>query len=441
MDITARRTGEQLVLSLTGRMDGTGAQQAASAIQQHLNDHDTAVIFDLGGVDYLSSAGLRVFQESIRKMKERNGKVAVCRLHEFTEKILGTGGFLPLLSVYPTVDAALADTKKRQSPAGREVSLAGSGWLLSAEHCADRSCTLSVTGDLRAIHDGRVSIGDVQINRGCSKGFCAGIGAMGKNRDMAAPLLGEMISIGGTVYWIPTDGHLTPDYFTAEDSGSSGMKSFSLFTIAFSGPFTDMIRISSEKPDGITLAEAYGGIFRYAAQQYPGYRGVCAVVMKATIGGVYSSDMKTSLLAAAADHAARGPAAMPGGRTVTELPFDGSISERVSEINVKPRYAGDVLISVGYGIDLKVAQNAFPADELAALYYTDPRRSADGMFLYNKGAVFRNLRWDNSAGFEAQADSVLDAGEFVAMHNLLGITKIKSALAGIVPVAQIKTEK
>jgi anti-anti-sigma factor len=71
MEITARRTGEQLVLSLAGRMDGTGAQQAAAAIQHHLNDHDTAVIFDLGGVDYLSSAGLRVIQDSIRKMKDR----------------------------------------------------------------------------------------------------------------------------------------------------------------------------------------------------------------------------------------------------------------------------------------------------------------------------------------------------------------------------------
>jgi hypothetical protein len=50
MDITARKAGEQLVLSLSGRMDGTGAQQVASAIRQHLNDHDTAIIFDLGVV-------------------------------------------------------------------------------------------------------------------------------------------------------------------------------------------------------------------------------------------------------------------------------------------------------------------------------------------------------------------------------------------------------
>ena len=129
---------------------------------------------------------------------------------------------------------------------------------------------------------------------------------------------------------------------------------------------------------------------------------------------------------------------MPGGRTVTEIPFDGSVSESVSEINVKPRYAGNVLISVGYGINLKQAQEAVPAKDLAVLYYTDPRRSEGGMFLYNKGAVFKNLIWDNAEGFETQAGRVLDAGEFVAMHNLLGITKLKSALVGIAPVSGIR---
>ena len=53
MEISASRTGEQLVLVLAGRMDGTGAQQVTAAIQQNLTDHDTALIFDLGGVDYL----------------------------------------------------------------------------------------------------------------------------------------------------------------------------------------------------------------------------------------------------------------------------------------------------------------------------------------------------------------------------------------------------
>jgi hypothetical protein len=264
---------------------------------------------------------------------------------------------------------------------------------------------------------------------------------MGKTRDMAAPLLGEMLSLGGTVYWIPTDGHLTPDFFTAEDSVSSGMKPFSLFNAAFTGPFSDMIRISSDTPEGVTLAEVYAGIFRYAKEKYPDFKGVLAVALKATIGGLCSSDMKTSLLAAAADRAARGPAAMPAGKTVTELPFDGSVQEKISVIDVTPGYAGDMLIGAGYGIDLPLAQNAFPPETLSPLFYTDARSPGTATFLYNKGAVFKNLRWNQAGDFEARIGAAQDAGEFIAMHNLLSITRLKSALVGIVLVSAIRKEK
>lgn len=441
MEITARRAGEQLVLSLSGRMDGTGAQQVASAIQQNLNDHDTSIVFDLGNVEYLSSAGLRVLQDSIRKMKERKGRVAVCRLQEFTEKILKTGGFLPLLSVYPTVEEALGAAEKNIVTGANEVRITGNGWSLSARHLANKPGTLAVTGDLQAIYTGHVTPQDVQATRGCSDGFCIGIGAMGKNRDTAAPLAGEMISIGGTVYWIPTDGHLTPDFFTAEDIKSSDMKSFSLFNVAFTGPFTDMIRISSEQPEGMTLTEVYAAVFRYVKEKYPDWKGVCAVAMKATIGGLCSSDMKTSLLAASADPSLKTPVAMPGGKTVTEVPFDRSIPEKISVVDIKPKYGGEVLISAGYGIDLAVAQKAFPGDILSPLYHSDAQMKGNAVFLYNKGAVFKNLRWDNTADFETQVRTAPDTGEFVAMHNLLSITRVRSALAGIVPVSAIRKDK
>lgn len=441
MEIIARRSGEQLVLDLAGRMDGTGAQQVTSAIQQNLNDHDTCIIFDLGGVDYLSSAGLRVFQDIILKMKERKGKVIVCRLQDFVRKLLSVGGFLTVLEVYPTVKEALAaTTKKPPFPAG-EIRIDGKGWSLSPVHLSDNFCTLAVTGSLRRAREGKVTKDDMQQFHGSARGFSVGIGAMGKDRDMAAPLLGEMVTFGRAVYWMPTDGNLTPDFFTCEDLKSSGIMSFSLFHVAFTGPFTDMLRISSEKPEGVTLAEVYEGIFRYAKQKYPQFKGICAVTMKATIGALCSSDMKTSLLAASADKKLQAPVAMPGGKTVTRLPFDRTVAEKISVIDVTGKYPGDVLISVGYGIDLGMAGKAFSSESLAPLYFTDERTDGDAPFLSNKGVVFKDLPWDNALDFEAQLETVSEAKEFVAMHNLLNMTRVRSALIGISPVSSIRQEK
>jgi len=437
MEITASRTGEQLVFTLKGRMDGTGAQQVTAAIQQNLTDHDVVLIFDLGGVDYLSSAGLRVFQESARKMKERQGRVAVCQIQDFVRRIFTAGGFLRIITEFPTADAALAGmAPASRAPAG-DVTISGTGWTLSAHHQADTPGILAVTGNLAAVHTGAVTAADIREIQLSPDGFGVAIGAMARNTEEAAPLSGEMVQAGGRVYWIPTDGNLNPDFFTAQDLESSGMKTFTLFSASFSGPFADVLRITSDNPGGMTLTEVYAAIFQYLKNQYPDFSGVCAVALKATIGGLCSSDMKNSIIAAAADRKARGPVPMPVGRTVTELPFDGSVAEKISAVNVKPQYAGSILISIGFGIDPATARNSFSEETVASLYFTDPRSATTGPFLFNKGLVFLNLHWDNTKSFDDQIRAAPANGEFVALHNLLNITTVKSAVAGVLPVSVI----
>lgn len=438
MEISASRTGEQLVLVLAGRMDGTGAQQVTAAIQQNLTDHDTALIFDLGGVDYLSSAGLRTFQESARRMKERNGRIAVCRLQDFVRKLFASGGFLRILSDYPTVEAALAGTARAATPPAGEVKIAGPGWTVSAQRLTGTPGALTVTGNLKNLHAGKISLADVKETQVSSGGFCTGIGAMAKTREAASPLLGEMVQAGGTVYWIPTDGNSNTDFFTAQDLASSGMKTFTLFSASFNDPFADLLRITSEKPEGMTIPEVYAAIFRYLREQYPAFSGACGVCLKATIGGLCSSDLRHPLLAAAEDRAAKGPEQMPGGRTVTEYPLEGTVIEKVSVVDVKPRYSGDILISIGYGLDPVTAQKTFSQEQLAALSYTNARAGSSGLFLYNKGLVFRSLPWDNAKPFGEQLCTAPAKGDFVAMHNLLGVTTVKSAVAGILPFSAIR---
>jgi anti-anti-sigma factor len=436
MEITARRTGEQLVLSLAGRMDGAGAQQVSAAIQQNLTDHDTVLIFDLGGVDYLSSAGLRVFQESARRMKERSGRIAVCNLRDFVWKLLESGGFLRVLQVFPTADAALAATAGSPGTAA-EIRVSGNGWTLAAQHLAGTAGPLMVTGSLTALHDGNITAADIRPLAVPAGGFSTGIGAMAPSREAASPLLGEMVQAKGMVWWLPTDGNQTPDYFTAQDREESGMQAFSLFSASFSGPFTDLVRISSDRAEGMTLAEVYAAIFQYVNAKTPGFSGVCAVVLKATISGLCSSDLNGSVLAAAGERARNGPAAMPVGRTVTEYPLEGTVPEKVSVVDVKPKYGGDILIGIGFGVDPATAARSFPRKALAAISYVDAR-TGPGLFLYNKGMVFTGLQWDNAAPFEEQLAFALKDGEFSALHNLLNITTVRSAVAGILPISEIR---
>lgn len=438
MDIRTSRTGTQLVLTLTGRMDGTGASQVTAAIQQNLADHDTVLIFDMAGVEYLSSAGLRVFQEITRKMADRNGKIAVCSVRDFVRKLLMFGGFFRILAEYPDPDAALKGTAPAAVPAAGEIMMTGPGWALAAVPGSARAGTLFVTGSLSSVQEGNFSASDIREVRVPARGYFTGIGAMSGTAREASGLAGEMVQAGGMVSWIPADGSRNPDFFTTRDLASSGMKTFSFFSASYSGPFSDILRISTESPEGMTLAMVYEAIFRYLKNQHREFSGVCAVTLKATIGGLGSSDIRTSLLAAAVGNAGKGPAFMPGGKTVTEYPLSGTVIERASAIDISPRYAGDTLISVGYGIDMALARVSIPAQDLPRILYTGARTPDTGLFLYSRGMVFRNLPWDASRPFEEEIGPALAKGEFVAIHNLLKITTVRSAVAGILPVATIR---
>ena len=438
MEITARRTGAQLVLSLVGRMDGTGAAQVSAAIQQHLTDHDSALIFDMAGVDYLSSAGLRVFQESAKKMAARRGKIAVCSVRDFVKKLFAAGGFSRILTEYPDVSSALSATSPAPAPASGEVRIAGSGWTLTAVPGTGRNGTLDVTGSLRALHAGSIGPADVREIPGSPGRYTAAIGAMAKDAPSASPLLGEMVQAGGMVCWIPTDGSLTPDFFTPEDLASSGMKTYSLYAASFAGPFSDLLRITAERPAGMTIAEVYEAVFRYLEGQRPGFSGVCAVTLKATLAGLCSADLKTSVLAAAAGQAGRAPVLVPGGRTVTEYPLAGTVIEQASQVDIVPRYAGDTLISVGYGVDPARARSSFSESDLARIASAGKPVQGRGLFLYNKGMVLKNVPWDNAQPFDEQLPAALAGGEFVALHNLLNVTTVRSAVAGILPVSAIR---
>lgn len=439
MEIIARRTGEQLVLGLQGRMDGTGAQQVTAAVQQNLNDHDAILIFDMNGVDYLSSAGLRVFQEYARRMKERKGSIAVCRLQDFVRKLFTSGGFFHILVEYPTVEAALAATAPASDLSAGEVTLSGTGWKLSARHITRSPGTLMVTGSLRALHSGVVSADNIREIHIPDDAFSLGIGAMAATPGDASPLAGEMVQAAGSVYWIPTDGQSNPDFFTKKDASQSGMKTFSFFSVTVDGPFSDVLKITSDKPDGIALSDLYGAVFSYLRQQYPDFTGACAIALKATVGGICSSDLKTSLLAAAAQNAGKNGTIQRFGHTV-ESPFLETAMSRASVVDVRPKYAGNVLIGIGYGIDTAAAGKAFPGATIPALTETGSQGQVPGIFQYTKGMIFRSLQWDNARPFEEELRTAPVTAEFVAMHNLLAITTVKSAVVGIIPVYTIRNQ-
>ena len=72
MEIKTMRTGIELTVELTGRLDTLTSPDLEERLDEEL-DGIEKIIFDLGGVEYISSAGLRVLVGAYQMMEDKGG--------------------------------------------------------------------------------------------------------------------------------------------------------------------------------------------------------------------------------------------------------------------------------------------------------------------------------------------------------------------------------
>ena len=57
------------------------------------------VILDMAGVNYISSAGLRVLLSNAKNQEDKNQKFVICSLQEDVAEVLKTAGFYDILTI------------------------------------------------------------------------------------------------------------------------------------------------------------------------------------------------------------------------------------------------------------------------------------------------------------------------------------------------------
>lgn len=99
MTINETREHGAVVIAPTGRIDST----TSGSLEQHLAGLAAAgewrVVMDFSGVDYISSAGLRVMLALAKRARDRKGRVALCALGEGVRQVFDLAGFIPLFTV------------------------------------------------------------------------------------------------------------------------------------------------------------------------------------------------------------------------------------------------------------------------------------------------------------------------------------------------------
>lgn len=100
--------GEVAIVRLTGRFDSSAAAAAETGLNAALGDGAPHLAVDMTGLDYISSAGLRVLLVLAKKVQQAKGKVVLYGLRPNVREVFSVSGFDTIFSIQPDAAAALA---------------------------------------------------------------------------------------------------------------------------------------------------------------------------------------------------------------------------------------------------------------------------------------------------------------------------------------------
>ena len=96
MTINVERDFELVTLEITGRLDTTTAPNLESVVNELLED-TKELIFDMSGVEYISSAGIRVLLGAYKKMNTNQGIMRIEKANDMVREVFEMTGLLELL--------------------------------------------------------------------------------------------------------------------------------------------------------------------------------------------------------------------------------------------------------------------------------------------------------------------------------------------------------
>jgi anti-anti-sigma factor len=96
-----------LILRVIGRLDAISSPIAEKKVFDYIYSGQYRLLLDFSGVDYLSSAGMRMLLSTTKKLKTLGGKIVVCCVTLNVMDVLKMSGFDHVLELAKTEEDGL----------------------------------------------------------------------------------------------------------------------------------------------------------------------------------------------------------------------------------------------------------------------------------------------------------------------------------------------
>jgi len=249
MEITRRARANQFELELKGRMDAVWSDHVAHALTECVRAGHHVIALDMTGVDYISSAGIRILVLHSRQLKAIQGRLIISKASDGVRSVLKLVGLDTLLHVgedTATVMATAASEKPAQQIA---LPLAGATAQMF-ELNPGVTVRIHWPGNPTPWLDGTGRQIDCESVEFSTDVVGLGLGAFGSGDNEGGGGFGEFLAAGGAAVCQPADGSNKPDYMLLQGALTPTMKV--AYGILGRGSFSRLLRFD-KGPDQPSL--------------------------------------------------------------------------------------------------------------------------------------------------------------------------------------------
>lgn len=108
VEVIEESQGDVLILKMTGRLDAISSPSSERKVFDFINKGQIKLLLNFSGIDYLSSAGMRMLLSIAKKLKVLSGKLIVCSITPNVMDVLKMSGFDHVLEITKTEAEALS---------------------------------------------------------------------------------------------------------------------------------------------------------------------------------------------------------------------------------------------------------------------------------------------------------------------------------------------
>ena len=106
MQLQEEKQDHIMIVSIIGNVDADNYTDLEAKLQTYMDAGENRILLDCRQLNYISSAGLRVFIMVLKTMNALAGHLAICCLQENILDVFKISGFLELFTVYSSKEEA-----------------------------------------------------------------------------------------------------------------------------------------------------------------------------------------------------------------------------------------------------------------------------------------------------------------------------------------------